>query len=219
MPRLARLVIPGVPHHITQRGNRRQRVFFSNDDKALYIKILKDQGAKKGLQFWSYCLMDNHVHLICVPKLPDSLSLGIGETHRRFTTIINARENWGGYLWQGRFHSCPLDEWHLILAARYIEQNPVRAGIVKKPEDFQWSSARAGVTKTRDGLISENNPLASQKNWRILLKEALSENDLDLIRKHSRTGRPLGSEEFIRRLERTTGRLLMIQKPGRKPWK
>lgn len=218
MPRIARLVIPGIPHHVIQRGNRRQQVFFSDEDKLVYLKILKDQGKKKGLRFWAYCLMDNHVHLIAVPGFRDSLSRAISETHRRYTNLINIRENWKGYLWQGRFLSFPLGDAHLLAGARYIERNPVRAGLVQKPEDYFWSSARSHVRKIKDDVISDDDPFGALDDWAEFLQQD-EMNDADLFRRHTRTGRPLGNEAFIRRLEEVTGRILFARKPGRKPVK
>jgi putative transposase len=219
MPRIARLVIPGIPHHVIQRGNRRQPVFFSEGDKSLYLKILRTQGELKGIQFWAYCLMDNHVHFIAVPKFPDSFSRGIGETHRRYTNLINIRENWKGYLWQGRFLSFPLADLHLFACARYIERNPVRARLVQRPEDYKWSSARAHIFTIGDELISKNDPFSSIDDWSRFLRKEEIEEDVSTIRRHSRTGRPLGDENFVRRLEEITGRTLLIQRPGRKPKK
>src|SRR3990172_7668648 len=132
MVRIARIVIPGLPHHVIQRGNRRQPVFFRTSDFEAYLRILKEQSAKFGISFWAYCLMANHVHLIAIPDSEESFAHGIAETHRRYTRMVNFRENWRGYLWQGRFSSYPLDETYLYAAVRYVERNPVRAGIVTK---------------------------------------------------------------------------------------
>ncbi len=219
MARIARIVVPGLPHHVIQRGNRRQKVFFSDEDKLLYLKILRAQAEKKSLQFLAYCLMDNHVHFIVIPRFQESLSCGLGETHRRYTNLINIRENWKGYLWQGRFLSYPLDDSHLIAATRYVELNPVRAGIVRRAEDYRWSSARAHVLKIKDELVSGGNLPSFFTNW----ADFLNKNDMDaeetLLRKHAKTGRPLGDDGFIRDLERITGRALLIRRPGRKPRK
>ncbi len=135
MARLARIVIPGLPHHITQRGNRRQTVFFSDQDYRAYLDLLGDWSAKGGLKIWAYCLMPNHVHLIGVPKTEDSLRAAVAETHRRYTRLINFREGWRGHLWQERFHSFAMDEAYVYRAVRYVELNPVRAGLVKKARD------------------------------------------------------------------------------------
>ncbi|TAN56117.1 MAG: transposase, partial [Rhodospirillales bacterium] len=143
MARLARVVAPGLPHHVTQRGNRRQPTFFDEGDYRLYLDLLADNAQRFGLQVWAYCLMPNHVHLIAVPEAQDSLTRALAETHRRYTRDINRRKGWKGFLWQGRFASFVLDEPHLLAAARYVETNPVRARLVEQPEDWAFSSARA----------------------------------------------------------------------------
>ncbi|MGZ5495123.1 MAG: transposase, partial [Candidatus Aminicenantales bacterium] len=109
MSRLPRVVVPGYPHHIVQRGNRRQIVFFQEQDRMFYLRLLRKYGSEAGIDFWSYCLMDNHVHIIAVPKRIDSFSRGLGRAHWKYTLSVNLREDWKGYLWQGRFYSCPLD--------------------------------------------------------------------------------------------------------------
>jgi putative transposase len=217
MPRIARLVVCGLPHHVIQRGNRRQKVFFSDKDKVLYLEILRKQSQKTGIRFWAYCLMENHVHFVAVPDYPDSFSRGLGEAHRRYTSLINIRENWTGFLWQGRFLSNPLDEAHLFAAARYIERNPVRAGLVNLAEEYPWSSAKAHVLGIRDSLLSEDTPSFFSNNWAHRLRIADQENELQLFGKHAQTGRPLGNEAFIQNLENSTGRKIAFQKRGRKP--
>ncbi|MFW6128898.1 MAG: transposase [Candidatus Aminicenantaceae bacterium] len=216
MSRIARVVIPGCPHHIIQRGNRKQIVFFNNEDKKLYIQILRKQAKQSGISFWAYCLMDNHVHLIAVPKYEESLARGIGEAHRRYSSLINIRNNWTGYLWQGRFLSYPLDGKYLIAAVRYVERNPVRACLVKNAEDYSWSSAKSHVFRTEDSLLTDNYLLHEFPDWASFLKEAENEQDQILIRKHGRTGRPLGDDRFIQLLEEKTGRFFGKKKPGRK---
>ena len=153
MGRIARVVAEGMPHHVIQRGNRRQKVFFKDEDKQSYLTILKEQSERFGVNYWAYCLMDNHVHLIAVPETRESLARAIGEAHRRYTRMINFREGWRGYLWQGRFSSFLLEERHLYAAIRYVERNPVRVKIVKRAEDYKWSSAYAHVSKGGDELI------------------------------------------------------------------
>ncbi|MEN6312199.1 MAG: transposase, partial [Acidobacteriota bacterium] len=160
MPRIARVVIPGCPHHIIQRGNRRQPVFFSDNDKALYMDLLKRQTDKHGLSIWAYCLMGNHVHLVAVPAEKDSLARGLAEVHRKYTSLINIREDWKGYLWQGRFISYPMDDAYCYAAVRYIERNPVRAKLVGRAEEYLWSSARPHVHRLADSLLSPS-PLES----------------------------------------------------------
>jgi putative transposase len=153
MGRMARVVVPDVPHHITQRGNRRQLTFFSGNDYQQYINIMSQSCTQHNVEIWAYCLMPNHVHLIAVPSQSDSLRLAIGEAHRQYTRMINFSHGWRGHLWQERFFSFPMDESHLLAAARYIELNPVRAGLVTRPGDYKWSSARAHIGGEDDNLI------------------------------------------------------------------
>lgn len=216
MPRIARVVLPGYPHHIIQRGNRSQKVFFSGQDKRIYIEILRDHSLKAGLTFWAYCLMDNHVHLIAVPKDKDSLARGIGEAHRKYTRMINFREGWRGYLWQGRFLSYPLNEQYLYAAVRYVERNPVRAGIVKKAADYLWSSARAHILKINDVLLRDNFMLSEIKDWARYLAETDQTSDINLLREHAHTGRPCGDDKFLTKIKEITGRDLTKKRPGPK---
>ncbi len=215
MPRFARVVIPNCPHHIIHRGNRRQNVFFCDNDKKLYLDLLKYNCRKQSINIWVYCLMDNHVHLIAVPQRPDSLAKGIGETHRKYTTVINIRHNWKGFLWQGRFISYPMDERYLYTAVRYIEQNPVRAGLVERAESYPWSSARTHVLKIQDDLLTDFYLLLEIGDWAAFLEETVTEENRRLFQAHERCGRPLGSKDFIRRLEQITGRVLIRREPGR----
>jgi len=216
MARLARVVIPGVPHHIVQRGNRRQKVFFNEADRVEYLKILRRQSFDFGLKIWAYCLMDNHVHMIVVPEKEESLARGIGETNRLYTRRIHFREGWKGYLWQGRFGSYPLDEMHLYNAVRYVERNPVRARIVKAATEYRWSSARSHKEKIKDELLDEFYLINEIHDWNAYLEQREDEEDLAIFRSHEKTGRPLGGVDFIRRLERVSGRILQKRKPGPK---
>jgi len=216
MPRLARLIVPTVPHHITQRGNRRQRVFFSDMDKSLYLRLLLDNSPQVGLRWLAYCLMDNHVHLIGIPKNEDDFASALGETHRKYTTIINIREKWKGHLWQGRFGSCPLDDFHLLMAVRYVERNPVRAGLVESAGEYVWSSARSHLSLCDDPLLTGTKGYLNIEDWREYLAEKDDERFMKTIRLHERTGRPMGSDEFLANLEALTGRILRKKKTGRK---
>jgi len=215
MPRIARIVVSGIPHHVIQRGNRSQKVFFSDDDKELYLKILSFICSKERVQIWCYCLMDNHVHLIAVPERADRMARAIGETHRKFTWTINARNNWKGYLWQGRFLSYPMDETYLFRCVKYVERNPVRAGLVKLAEEYQWSSARAHVFGLRDPVLSPMPNVFQIGDWSAFLKGEEKDEDLELLRRNQSIGRPLGSENFIEKLEKITGRCLKKRRPGR----
>jgi len=219
MARVARIVIPGLPHHITQRGNRRQQTFFNQEDYAAYLERMSEWCRDQGVEIWSYCLMPNHAHLIAVPSTEDGLRWAVGEAHRRYTRRINFREKWRGYLWQGRFASFVMDEPYLLAAARYIELNPVRAGLVAKAEDWPWSSARAHLAGRDDQLATVAPLLAMIGDWCGFLNSAMPEEELRDIRQHSRTGRPLRDEAFLDRLDGMVGRLLKPQKRGRKPKK
>ena len=216
MARLARVVAQGTPHHVTQRGNRRQQVFFREEDYQAYLDLLAEWCELQGVEIWAYCLMPNHVHLMVVPRSAEGLARAIGEAHRRYTRFINFREKWRGYLWQGRFASFPMDRAYALACARYIELNPVRAGLAKKPEGWLWSSAGAHLRGEIGPIIRSPKPLGNPAEWASLLNGGLAEAEAEAIRRAERTGRPLGSERFIERLEGRLGRALKPQKPGRK---
>lgn len=217
MARLARVVIPQIPHHVTQRGNRRQPVFFGEEDYAEYFGLLGEYTRAAGVAVWAWCLMPNHVHLMLVPPHPDALRSALAEAHRRYSRTVNFREGWRGYLWQGRFASCPLDDAHTMAAARYIELNPVRAGLVSRPQDWRWSSANAHLGGGEDGVTDIAALGHHVTDWAQFLAAGLDENALEALRRGERTGRPLGTQEFIERLEAATGRDLAPRKPGPKP--
>jgi REP-associated tyrosine transposase len=216
MARIARVVVPDFPHHVIQRGVRRMDVFFSDDDREEYLSLLAEQGKRFGVHYLAWCLMTNHVHLIAVPETKSSLAQGIGEAHRRYTRYINFREGWRGYLFQGRFHSCPLDGNHLLAAVRYVLRNPVHAKIAERPWDYMWSSARwlVGLADS-DKLATDSNLFDDIRDWRSFL--AAHDDLAPSIRIHTRTGRPLGDEQFIDRLESLTGRALRPRKRGPRP--
>ncbi|MBI5463436.1 MAG: transposase [Ignavibacteriales bacterium] len=216
MARLARLVGPGVPHHITQRGNRRQRTFFCDEDYVVYVELMAVWCFRFNVEVWAYCLMPNHVHLIAVPSSEDGLRRAIGEAHRRYSRRINFREGWRGHLWQGRFASYPMDERYLLAAARYVELNPVRAGLVKSPGVYPWSSAAAHLTGRDDMLVKVAPLLGLVENWVTFLAEDCSDADSEAIRRHERTGRPLGNDDFLSRLELALERSVRPGKPGPK---
>jgi putative transposase len=217
MARLARVVAAGLPHHVTQRGNRRQQVFFGDADYATYRALLGESCRAAGVAVWAYCLMPNHVHLILVPHDSDGLRAALGEAHRRYTRHVNFREGWRGYLWQGRFASFPMDEPYLLAAARYVELNPVRARLARGAREWRWSSARAHLAGRDDGLVNVRPLLDLAPDWAGFLGEGLSADDHAAIRTGERTGRPLGSPRFIARLEKRLDRKLARQRPGPKP--
>jgi|1186.fasta_scaffold33042_2 putative transposase len=211
---MSRAVVPDLPHHLTQRGNRRQRTFFCADDYALYISLMAEACRRSRVEIWAYCLMPNHVHLVVVPSSSEALRCAVGEAHRRYTGEVNRRERWTGHLWQGRFASFVMDDRHMIAAARYVELNPVRAGLVSRAGDYPWSSARAHLRGRDDGLVTAAPLLERIPNWSGFLG---SEPEMDFsapCRKHETTGRPLGSDAFVEMLEERLGRKLAPRKRG-----
>ncbi|HET7314202.1 transposase [Salinisphaera sp.] len=216
MARLARIVLPKTVHHVTQRGNRRQPVFFENDDYAIYIDLIATFAKKAGTKILAYCLMPNHVHFAMVPKDADGLRATLGEAHRRYTRHINFREQWRGHLWQERFHSFPMDDAHLWMALRYIELNPVTAKIVDHPADWPWSSARAHLDGVDDRLVRSHDTRGLVDDWSDYLEAGMGKGEPDLIERHLRTGRLLGNERFIAKAESRLGRTLKPKRPGPK---
>lgn len=210
MARLARVVLPGVPHHVTQRGVRRQATFFNDDDYRVYVNWMAEACKRAGTQVWAWCLMPNHVHLVLVPSHEDGLRGAIAETHREYTRRINERENCTGHLWQERFHSFPMDEPYLLATVRYVECNPVKAGLASSPEAWQWSSAAGRLEGGSDPLTKADALSGMVTDWPSFWNERSNDSDagLDQIRRHTRTGRPLGSDHFITEAEKCTGRTL-----------
>ena len=206
MPRTARFVVPGLPHHVTQRANRRQRVFFSNADYRLYRDLLRDGCAACGTEIWAWCLMPNHVHLVLVPAAEDGLRLALAKLHWRYAGHVNAREGWRGHLWQSRFASFPMDEAHLHACVRYVELNPVRAGLTTRAEDWPWSSARTHLGLARDGLTAPGPMKVRIDDWQAYLGLGLADAEGEAIRSAERTCRPLGSNAFLDRIGAATGR-------------
>jgi putative transposase len=221
MPRLRRVVIPGRPHHITQRGNHRQKVFFSDRDYETYMTLMRKYFRKYGVDLTGYSLMPNHVHQAVIPALENSLAKGVGLLHNDFSRWQQIQRDQTGHLWQNRFFSNPMDDFYFWIALRYIELNPVRAGLVRNAWDWPWSSARAHVSGIDDtGMLDMElwGKYFDKIRWKEFLLEGLNKADeIDLIRTANRTGRPIGSEDFIRRLEKLTGRSLVPKKRGPKP--
>ncbi|MBN1956660.1 MAG: transposase [Desulfuromonadales bacterium] len=215
MARFARLVVPNYPHHITQRGVRSMAIFAGDQDRLTYLKIMAKEGELSGVTFLSWCLMTNHVHLIAVPENEDSLARTIGEAHRRYTRMKNFTEGVRGYLFQGRFGSCVLDQSHLLAAGRYVERNPVAAGMVDSPVDYPWSSAGYHCGRVNhDPLVRERSLPEMVDDWSTFLETTDAEQDR-MIQRRTKTGRPLGGEEFISDLEVLTGRKLRLKTAGR----
>ena len=218
MVRIARYVVPGLPHHVTQRGNRRERVFFGDDDFRLYRDLLREACDKAGVSVWAYCLMPDHVHLILTPTTDDGLARALGKAHRRYSAFVNARLRVTGHLFRSRFGSVVMDEDHLMTAVRYVALNPVRAELVERALDWPWSSVRAHLEGRSDGLV-EVAPLLSRAAGRFadLLDDAPDADKLAALRAAEGIGRPLGSETFLDRMRVLTGRNPRPGRPGRKP--
>jgi len=217
MPRMARVVVPGVAHHLTQRGNRRADVFFSEDDRQRYLQLLLRYSAQHGLSTLAYCLMTNHVHLVCIPERAESLAGVFKPVNLRYAQHVNWTQNLSGRLWQGRFFSCALDDAHLWAAIRYVERNPVRARLVRRAEQYPWSSAAAHCGLRTDPLLSPLPPgwRAITPNWASWLREDEAPEMLARLRLNTRTGRPAGDKRFVARLESLLGRVLWPRSVGR----
>jgi putative transposase len=215
--RLARVVVPGEPHHVTQRGNRRERVFFGDDDYRAYLGLISNAARAAGTAIWAYCLMPNHVHFVMVPSDEDGLRATFAEAHRRYTARIHARERWSGHLWQGRFSSTAMDGQHLVEAVRYVELNPVRAGLVGAARDWPWSSARAHLAGRDDGVVSVDAMLAMVGDFAAYLTHEPAAEAVAAIRRSRTTGRPVGAPDWIAGLEARTHRALSPRTRGRKP--
>jgi len=208
MPRVARIVAPGFPHHIVQRGNNRQDVFFVDDDRRFYLSALGEQSRRCGLKVLAYCLMTNHVHLIAIPASVDSLHRAIGRTDFLYTQYVNRLHGRSGHLWQNRFYSCVLDEAHLLAALAYVERNPVRAKLAKRAWLYPWSSAKAridGVDRSR--VLEETwwKEFTAGMDWQSFLTRPEDEKQTASLRLHTRVGRPLGTDSFLSKLEKSLG--------------
>ena len=220
MARRARIIVPGLAHHVTQRGNRREPICFEPGDQDVYRDLLAEQVHKARVEVWAYCLMPNHVHLVAVPQDEQGLGRAIGEAHRRYTNFINARGRWTGHLFQSRFASVAMDEAHLIAAVRYVSLNPVRARLCARAEDWAWSSVRAHLACTDDGLVTVR-PMLDRLGEAGLAAQLQSspkdETAFAALRGAETTGRPLGNADFVAGLERLLGRPIARRAPGRKP--
>lgn len=220
MPRIARVVVPGLAHHVTQRGNNRHDVFFTDDDRRLYLDVLGDTARSNGVTILALCLMTNHVHLIVFPPDANALDRVMGQSHWRHAQTINRLHGRSGHLWQGRYFSCPLDDEHLLAAMRYVERNPVRARMVRLAEEYAWSSARShcgercGLTP---GLIdtatwSRRYP---PETWRRMLRDPDDDALVQRLRGATRTGRPLATDAVLSKLEARLNRRLRALPRGR----
>lgn len=218
MPRHARIIFPGIPHHVTQRGNHREPVFFSEADCLAYLHLLQEKCRAYAVELISYCLMTNHVHLVAVPSDAEGLKLAIGQVNGQYAMRINRMRKQTGHLWQARYFSSPLDPGYFARAVRYVECNPVRAGMVARAEDFAWSSAAARCGLRDDRLIVPHDRLRELRaiaDWSRWLSEGVDDRSLEVLRRNASQNLPCGSDDFVERLEKLAGRSLRYRLPGR----
>ncbi len=217
MPRIARAVVPGIPFHITQRGNNKQDVFFVDEDRRHFLTILAAQAERFGLDVHGYCLMRNHVHLIATPRTEESMAKALGRTCLLYALYINRLHGRSGHLWQSRYYSCALDDEHYLAAMRYVERNPVRARLVRVAARYPWSSAAFHVDPSVAGAL----PLAEgpvdlpAAEWAALLTEPDQDSLASDLRGATLTGRPLGGDSFVAKIEVLLGRRLRALSHGR----
>jgi putative transposase len=216
MPRHARIVPPDCPIHVTHRGNRRAPIFVGGGAQRRYLSLLHAETQRFGVEVWAYCLMPNHVHLIVVAREAQALSKAMHRAHGQYAQWINAHQGWSGHLWSSRFFSTPMDDAHLWAAVRYVECNPVRAGLVGRAEDHVWSSARAHVMRFADPLLAPSRPFPGHiENWSAWLTADPDRTLEANIRERTSMGVPAGDATFLAQLERETGRKLSPGTRGR----
>jgi putative transposase len=206
MSRNARCILPGLPYHVTQRGTNRERVFFSTAHRKTYLDLLARNCPDAGVRVLAYCLMSNHVHLIVVPERGDSLAVLFRRVHGAYAQAVNAGRGRTGHLWQNRFYSCPLSDAHLWVALRYVEANPVRAGLAARAEEYRWSSApvHLGEQRPERGSVLDLEFWEASGGvamWRQLHASAEGDGQVNLLRRCTYAGRPFGDEEFVKQME------------------
>ena len=215
MPRQGRIVIQNTPHHVTQRGNYQQNIFEQESQYKQYCEWVNDYALECDFKILAYCLMSNHVHFIVVPKEEPDLAKVFKTTHMRYAHYINKQRKVKGHLWQGRFYSCILDDAHLYRAIRYVENNPVRAKIVKSAWEYKWSSASDHTGNRKNGVIKLTNYKGIKfKEWCDYLKE----NDPDMmgeIRLKTNRGLVVGVDKYVKALEKKLNRSLKCVRQGR----
>jgi putative transposase len=218
MPRHARILVPGAPHHVTQRGNYRSPVFFSAADHFTYLRLLQTHAIRTSVAVVAYCLMPNHVHLVLVPECSEGLPRMLGAVHGQYARHANRMRQLTGHCWQGRYFSSPLDEGYFVNAVRYVELNPVRARLVAKAQDYEWSSAGAHCGIGEDAVIGHTSrwpSLAGIVNWSRWLAEGIADASATILRKHGSQNLPCGSDSFVTQIEKAAGRTLRYRRAGR----
>lgn len=217
MPRIGRAVAAGFPHHVIHRGNNREDVFFEKEDRKQYLSLLKKYAAKWTSPITAYCLMTNHVHFLTKPGSDESLYKMMQGLTLCYTQYINRIYGRTGRLWESRYHSCIVDhEKYLWAVARYIEQNPVRAGMIEKAEDYPYSSARAHVKGSDDDVLGADLFTNDQRqDYILLLQTDLPGKEIERLRYATKTGRPFGNERFLVEMENKLERRLLQRPKGR----
>jgi putative transposase len=220
MPRAARVVAEGVPHHITQRGNNRQDTFLVDEDRRIYLNTLRAKCRQHGLSVLGYCLMTNHVHLVATPLQANSLARALGQAHWIYARYLNKRYGRSGHLWQNRFYSCPLGAGHAVAALLYVDLNPLRAGLVGAAEHYPWSSANRHLGGSDPADLVDAGSWAEldlEADWGQRLQLAAACGLEQELRRCTYAGTPFGSEAFVADMERRTGRRLRPKPPGPEP--
>jgi putative transposase len=212
-----RLIVPGYAHHVTQRGVRKSPTFYDESDHLVYTRVLHQACTTKQVEIMAYCLMPNHVHLIAIPTTEKGLSEALRDAHTAYAMYFNVKHGFVGHTWQSRPWIFVLDENHLWNAVRYVERNPVKAGIVEAAERYEWSSAAAHCGLRDDLLLTRSRPLLiPTESWAEWLSAVETAEQVKRMREHSAAEKPLGSPEFLRVLELKTGRKFVTQKRGRR---
>jgi putative transposase len=219
MPRIARVVITDYPHHITQRGNYKQTTFQEGADFKRYLVWLEEYRKKHKLNMLAFCLMPNHIHVIAIPEEKDSLAKVFNTCHMRYSQYFNKKNNAVGHLWQGRFYSCALNEQHLYEAVRYVENNPVRAGLVEKAWNWEWSSAAYHLMNKNEGhmliKLEDINKFIKVDSWEKYLKEKTDDKIVKQMKANTLTGRPSGNDSFVEKIEKMLNTRLRALPVGR----
>jgi len=221
MARRARIVIPGEAHHVVQRGNNGNSVFFTPSHRAHLLGILSELKDEYGVSFLSYCLMDNHVHFIAVPHSEESLAGLFRCAFMKYSSNINKTLGRSGHLWQSRYFSSPMDAPYLYNSVRYIERNPVRAGIVDRPWEYRWSSAAFHLDLRQFDPLVEKSPDLDEyvEDWELYLSQTTAAEELDRIRRATSASKPVGSRGFLDRLAERYGDQIYLRRKGRPPSK